>query len=592
MNGKANRLVHEKSPYLLQHAYNPVNWYPWCTEAFEKARTENKPIFLSIGYSACHWCHVMEKECFSDKEVAKALNQDFISIKVDKEERPDLDIVYMSVCQAFTGQGGWPTTIFMTSEQKPFFAGTYFPKQSLSNQPGFLELISMIKDAWKNKPQQLFQTAEEVAELLSKPKKKKEKALKTEELIAVGVQELAESFDEIYGGFGTKPKFPMAHNLLFLMEIHQKKRDKETLHMVEKTLLQMHLGGMYDHIGFGFSRYSTDEKWLVPHFEKMLYDNALLALAYIEFYRITKKKWSKEVAECTLEYVKKELSNAEGGFYAAQDADVDGAEGKYYVFTEEEIYHVLGNAKAVAFNDCYHINSFGNFEGKNIPNLLDEKDFFEKRAAMEESRKQIESYRKQRERIHTDDKILTAWNALMIVAFARAYKVFDLKEYKETAEKAVAFLQKYLMKENQDLYVRYRDGESVGQGYLDDYAFYCWALLELAESTDKRTYLQKALEIQNRMVDLFWDTKEGGFYFTAKNQEALLFRPKEVYDGAVPSGNAVAAYVMLRLRETTGDHSFDEVIKKQMQFLGMQSAIHPSSFTFGLLAQLEAMKAF
>ncbi|MBR3998994.1 MAG: thioredoxin domain-containing protein, partial [Clostridia bacterium] len=435
----SNRLANETSPYLLQHKDNPVDWYPWCSEAFDRAEKEDKPVFLSIGYSACHWCHVLAHESFEDKEIAELLNKYFISIKVDKEERPDIDSVYMAVCQAFTGSGGWPTSIFMTADQKPFFAGTYFPKSTRGGMIGFRDLLIAIHEKWISDRTMLLKQSDEIIRHLNSAEVMTDTA--DTELIHTAVQQYEQSYDEKYGGFGRAPKFPTPHNLLFLLGYYERYKTASCLNMVEYTLMQMYRGGMFDHIGFGFCRYSTDKKFLVPHFEKMLYDNALLILAYCKAYTVTKKEIYLDIAEKTADYILREMTSPEGGFYSSQDADSEGEEGKYYLFTPDEIVNVLGEADGTRFNRHFDITEAGNFEGKNIPNLLksdpDDKSF-------EQFFSVIDDYRKKRYSLHRDEKTLTSWNSLMIAAMSRLYLVCKKKEYLTAALNADRFLREYL----------------------------------------------------------------------------------------------------------------------------------------------------
>lgn len=479
-----NNLKNETSPYLLQHASNPVNWYPWCKEAFQRANNENKPILLSIGYSTCHWCHVMAHESFEDTKVADILNENFISIKVDKEERPDIDSIYMNVCQALTGSGGWPTTIFMTPNQKPFFAGTYFPKNSSGGMIGFIDLISNICKRWTERKDDFIQTSNEILKALNADGDVKHN--EAEDVIEKAVHMFKNTFDKTHGGFGHAPKFPAPHNLMFLMDYYKKEKDKHTLEMVEKTLVQMYKGGIFDHIGFGFSRYSTDEKFLVPHFEKMLYDNALLMSSYILAFDITKNELYSNIAEKTALYVLRELTNPDGGFYCAQDADSDGVEGKYYIFDPDEIINLLGNEIGKKFNDYYNITKNGNFEGKNIPNLLFQTKF---KSDNETYLQPIYDYRKTRTQLHLDDKILTSWNSLMISAFAMMYRILDNNKYLEVAKKACRFIDKNLS-DGTNLFVSFRNKKVSENGFLDDYAFYIYALINMYEATLENHYLE------------------------------------------------------------------------------------------------------
>ncbi len=588
-NKVPNRLIHEKSPYLLQHAYNPVNWYPWGQEAFNTAKLEDKPVFLSIGYSTCHWCHVMAHESFEDEEVAEALNRDFIAIKVDKEERPDVDAVYMAVCQAMTGSGGWPLTILMTPEQAPFYAGTYFPKHSRYSMPGVLELLSAVSEQWRGNREQLLHAGKQMIEAIQEHSEKKKTGRITNDDY-IGTRELFnQSFDEKYGGFGRSPKFPSPHNLMFLLRFSQLKDDGRALFMVEKTLRQMFQGGIYDHIGFGFSRYSTDNKWLVPHFEKMLYDNAMLAIIYLEAYQITGTEFYRTVAESILEYVKREMTDRRGGFYSAQDADSEGVEGKYYVFAPDEIRAVLGDDSGAYFNDYFQITEKGNFEGKNIPNRIGKPDFDKPDEKIQKMLPKVYEYRLQRTVLHKDDKILTSWNALMIAAYAKAYRVLGNARYLQEAQRAVEFIRVSLTDGSGGLLVRSREGESSGSGGLDDYAFLVWAMLELYEATFEPEYLREALRLSRRILDDFWDEASGGFYLTAKGAEQLIYRPKETYDGAIPSGNSVAGYCLARLARLTGEPFLEGYAAKQADFLASVVKEYPAGYSFALMALIPSV---
>lgn len=581
-----NCLQYEKSPYLLQHKNNPVDWFAWKEEAFAKAKREDKPVFLSIGYSTCHWCHVMEGESFEDKEVAELLNRGFVAIKVDREERPDIDAVYMGVCQMMTGSGGWPLTILMTPEQKPFFAGTYFPKWSKYGMPGLMELLAQVEKLWKTNRKKLLETGEKIAELLQREAPALQ-AVPTPALLQQGAVELLQRFDREWGGFGVAPKFPTPHNLLFLLRYGRAEGNEMALSAVEKTLDSMALGGMFDHIGGGFSRYSTDEKWLVPHFEKMLYDNALLAYVYLEGYRQTGRNFYRIVAEKTLDYVLRELTDEEGGFFCGQDADSEGVEGKYYVFTPKELCPIL-EEDTVEFCRYFHITEEGNFDGKSIPNRLREEPSEEKNEKMEGLCQKVYEYRKQRMILHKDDKILTSWNGLMIGAFAKAGFFLRNAAYLDAAKKAVVFMEKRLTDEKGRLYLRYREGDAAYQGQLDDYAFYAFGLLELYETTFDLRYLERAAQLAEMMLKWFGEEK-GGLYLYAKDGEQLIHRPKETYDGALPSGNSVAGYVFAKLAALTGEPKWMAERDKQLSFLAGAMEGMPSGHCFGLLAMGEVL---
>ena len=583
----ANRLSQERSPYLLQHAHNPVDWFPWSEEAFTKAKAEDKPIFLSIGYSACHWCHVMAEESFEDEEVARILNKDFVAVKVDKEERPDLDMVYMMACQLFAGQGGWPTTLFLTPDKRPFFAGTYFPKKSVNGRAGLIDILNSIKKSWSEKRKDIEDSGKDMVARLNAincdgQKLSGSDLTSAEDLIHKGIEQLQNSFDEINGGFGKSPKFPTPQNLLFLLAFNKAYKDGESLRMAEKTLIQMYRGGIYDHIGGGFSRYSTDSRWLVPHFEKMLYDNAMLAFVYTKAYRSTEDPIYKEVAESILGYVLREMTAPEGGFYSAQDADSQGEEGKYYVFSRAEILDRLGEKEGSAFCDAYDISPRGNFEGYSIPNLLYNFSFEDMSERFESQRKTLLTYRAERMSLHKDDKVLTAWNGMMIAAFANAGSVFGQRRYLDAAVNAEKFITEKLVKRDGRLKVRYREQEAAGDGYLDDYAYYVWGLLELYETTKKVGYLQKAIDLNTVILNDFSDEERGGFYFTSFNSEKLIWRPKESYDGAIPSGNSIAAWNMVRLANKMGSSDLTEKAEAQLRFLAVEAERYPIGHSLSL----------
>ena len=576
----ANRLSKEKSPYLLQHKDNPVDWYPWCEEAFQKARAEDKPIFLSIGYSTCHWCHVMAHESFEDEKTAKLLNK-FVCIKVDREERPDVDAVYMNVCQALTGSGGWPLTIFMTPDQKPFFAGTYFPKTSRYGQPGLQDLLRQIAELWRTDREELRQSGSRIASKLQCSKAPVSNA-PDRSLVLRGYQMLRQSFDLTWGGFGRAPKFPMPHNLLFLMRFYTAEGEPEALQMAEHTLQAMAAGGIFDHIGGGFSRYSTDKKWLVPHFEKMLYDNALLILAYLEAFQLTQNPYYADIARRTADYILRELTDPQGGFYCGQDADSDGVEGKYYVFTPEEIKQVLGDEDGALFCQMYDITTAGNFEGKSIPNRIVKSD-----SCWNEHDPRLLKlleYRRTRAHLHLDKKILLSWNAWTIIAFAAAGSVLDDTRYLDGAVKAYEFIKAYMTDERGRLFLRFCDGEAAHAGQLDDYAVYALALTELYSRTFDTKYLKEAVRYAGQMIDLFEDKESGGFYMTAYDAEQLITRPKEIYDGALPSGNSAAAMALERLAGLTGELRFRKAADRQHAFLAGQIGEHPSAHCYALLA--------
>ena len=574
-----NHLKNQTSPYLLQHADNPVDWYPWSEEAFTKARVEDKPVFLSIGYSTCHWCHVMAHESFEDLEIADILNKYYVSVKVDKEERPDIDSIYMAVCQAFTGSGGWPTSIFMTAEQKPFFAGTYFPKTARYGSIGFKELLLIIHQKWKNERDALVDSADKITAALNQHHVAASQAEGT--LLDTALRWYEQNFDASFGGFGGAPKFPTPHNLLFLMQQYEKQGNRQALNMAEITLQKMYAGGLFDHIGYGFCRYSTDRYYLVPHFEKMLYDNALLILAYCKAYELTGKSFYLEVAKKTASYILDEMTSPKGGFYSAQDADSDGEEGKYYVFTPEEIIELLGQADGTAFCERFGITKTGNFEGKSIPNLLHAKDLTDER--FDCFLPTLREYRRGRTRLHTDDKILTAWNALMIAALCRLYRCSRDHRYLEAAKKAQGFIENSLLIQD-TLYVSFRDGKLGEHGFLDDYASYIFALLSLYDATLEETFLRRAMQLTRETVTQYYDSEHGGFYLSGRDNETLLFRPKECYDGALPSGNSLITYVLVRLNALLPDYSTENILNKQLAYMAGEAEQYPAGFSMFLMA--------
>ncbi|MFX0155717.1 MAG: thioredoxin domain-containing protein [Candidatus Hodarchaeota archaeon] len=567
MTGEAefNKLINEKSPYLQQHANNPVEWYPWGEEAFNKAKRENKPIFLSIGYSTCHWCHVMAHESFEDEEIAELMNEVFVSIKVDKEERPDIDKIYMTVCQMMTGSGGWPLTIIMTPEKKPFFAGTYFPKQTRFGRIGLIDLIKRIKELWINQRNELLNSADQITFSIQNIDQESPGEKFSENILKKAFRQLSIQFDSVNGGFGDHPKFPTPQNLTFLLRYWKRTRDEKALEMVETTLQAMRMGGIYDHIGFGFHRYSTDSKWLVPHFEKMLYDQALIAMAYIEAYQATKNDLYKKTAQEIISYVLRDMISPEGGFYSAEDADSEGEEGKFYVWSKEELEQTLKKDKIELAMKIFNIEEAGNYfeevtgkkTGKNILYLKKPIDIeiFE---IFEKIRLTLLQKRDKRIKPHKDDKILTDWNGLFIAALAKAAVAFQEKMYLDIAKKAVLFILSKLRESNNKLLHRYKDGVSEIQAYLTDYAYFIWGLIELYEATFEIFYLETALELYNIQIEDFWDDDIGGFYFTAKNGEKLLTRQKEIYDGAIPSGNSIAMLNLLRLSYITGNYELEE----------------------------------
>ena len=589
MATNSNHLINEKSPYLLQHADNPVDWYPWSDEAFNKAKKEDKPVFLSIGYSTCHWCHVMEEESFEDEEVAQILNQNFIAIKVDREERPDVDSIYMEVCQSLTGRGGWPLTVIMTPEKEPFFAGTYFPKQSKRGQPGLINILNKVAQKWRQNKEELVSTGQQIVDKLSErsisQSKQELSDLAVEKILTKGFETLQSRFDNQYGGFGAAPKFPQPHNLLFLLRYSQANDNQAALEMVTETLNHMHQGGIYDQLGYGFARYSTDRKWLVPHFEKMLYDNALLAITYLEAYQLTSQEDYKAVAEEILHYVKRDMTAPEGGFYSAEDADSEGEEGKFYLWTPEEVKEVLGAEKGEEFCAYYDITAEGNFEGSNIPNLIGrEERKVEIDNKFKNAKQKLFAYRENRIHPAKDDKILTAWNGLMIAAFSLANRLLDNEDYQEQAEKTVEFIQNNLINDEGRLLARYRAGEADYLAYVDDYAFLIWGLIELYQSSFKVEYLELALDLNEDLLEHFWDDEAGGLYLYGDDGEELITRPKKIRDGALPSGNAIAAFNFWRLAQLTANEELYTKFEKQINAFKERLEEHPIAHTASLIS--------
>ncbi|NLY21085.1 MAG: thioredoxin domain-containing protein [Tissierellia bacterium] len=577
-----NKLIDETSPYLLQHAHNPVNWFPWDEDAFELAKTEDKPIFLSIGYSTCHWCHVMAEESFEDEDVAKLLNEHFVSIKVDREERPDIDSIYMEVTQALTGSGGWPMTVIITPDKKPFYAGTYFPKESKYGRVGIIELLSTIADKWESNRDELIDSSNKITDVVRKYNNvnyNTDTVLK-DDIVDNAVRDLKRSFDIEYGGFGSAPKFPTPHKILFLLHAYKLGIGDSALEMAEKTLLSMYSGGLYDHIGYGFSRYSTDAKWLVPHFEKMLYDNALLIIAYSEAYQITKKPIYKYIVDSTIDYIKNEMTNENGGFYSAQDADSEGVEGKYYTWSYDEVIDILGDS-GLEFSEKYNITQKGNFEGSNILNLIG-KDIEVPDTKLQSQFKKLYEYRKNRMKLHTDDKILLSWNAMMITALVKSAKAFNNDDYLESAINAYDFIKTNMINENGILGISYREGKLSGDGLLDDYSYLLWASIELYESTFDKNYLEDSMELYNAIQEMFYDGK-GAYYLSPSNASDLLYRPREFYDGATPSGNSVLAYALVKLHKITGNIEIKNSADKLL-------SIYSSMFNSNATAHAFALK--
>jgi uncharacterized protein YyaL (SSP411 family) len=574
-----NRLINEPSPYLRQHAHNPVDWHPWGPEAFERAQRENKPIFLSIGYSTCHWCHVMAHESFEHPEVARLMNETFVSIKVDREERPDIDNVYMSACQAMTGSGGWPLSIIITPDKRPFFAATYIPRESRFGLIGMMELIPRIKELWATRRGEALSLSSKIAAVLQQTSQDTAGEELDETTLELTYEQLAKRFDGQHAGFSDAPKFPTPHNLLFLLRYWKRRDNKTALDMVEKTLQAMRRGGIYDHVGFGFHRYSTDSQWLVPHFEKMLYDQAMSAMAYTEAYQATGKEDYEKTAREIFTYVLRDITAPEGGFYSAEDADSEGEEGKFYLWTQEEVRQALGNEELDFVAEVFNIEKDGNFAEqatgrRSGVNILHVKKSLGELASdlnlsqhdlqkhLEVIRQKLFAYREKRVHPMKDDKILTDWNGLMIAALAKGAQAFDEPEYAQAACRAADFILGNMRKADGRLWHRYRDGQAGIEANLDDYAFLVWGLIELYEAIFKARHLGVALELTGDMVRHFWNEDGGGLYLVPDDGESLLVRKKEIYDGAIPSGNSVAMLNLLRLGRMTANSDLEEKAAK------------------------------
>ncbi|MBI2649165.1 MAG: thioredoxin domain-containing protein [Thaumarchaeota archaeon] len=589
---RPNRLAKEKSPYLLKHAYNPVDWYIWGDEAFTKAKSEEKPIFLSIGYSSCHWCAVMERESFENEKIAKILNENFVPIKVDREERPDVDEVYMKAVTSLTGQGGWPLSVFLTPELKPFYGGTYFPPEPRHGLPGFLQLLEFASSLWREKRSEVEQNAEELTRVIRENYVVRPHDSISQRLLDDAYAGLVSSFDPEHGGYGGPPKFPLPTCIQFMLRYHLRTKKELALKSAVKTLRSMSLGGIHDHLGGGFHRYSTDGKWLIPHFEKMLYDNALLSVAYLEAYQLTRDDLFHQTARDILDWILREMAGREGGFYSAQDADTEDGEGFYYSWTAEEIVSRLGGKTGEMITHYFGVTPAGNFEeGRSILHVTttteDAASKFrlsqdEMSRMLNDSRQILLDARLKRKRPAVDDKILTSWNGLAISAFARAYQVLREERYLAAAERSASFILSNLYKQG-ILLRRYRDGETAIQGTLEDYSFLLQGLLDLYEASFEPSLLQRAVQLARQMVELFWDKQEGGFFLNSSSQE-LIVRVKEAYDGPTPSGNSVAALDLLRLWEMTGDEGLREMAETTIKLFGERLENEPTAHTFMLMA--------
>jgi len=583
-----NNLINETSPYLLQHAHNPVQWYGWNDEALKKAKDENKPIFLSIGYSSCHWCHVMAHESFENEEVAKFMNENFVNIKVDREERPDIDDVYQKVCQIATGQGGWPLSLFLTPDQKPFYVGTYFPVLDSYGRPGFGSICRQLSQAWKEKPKDIEKSAESFLDALHKTETLKVPSKLERTILDEAAMNLFQLGDSAYGGFGSAPKFPNAANVSFLFRYANLSGLSKFNEFALKTLNKMAKGGIFDQIGGGFHRYSTDARWLVPHFEKMLYDNALIPVNYAEAYQITKDPFYLDVLQKTLDFVLRKMTSSKGSFYSAYDADSEGIEGKFYVWKKNEIKEILGN-DADLFCLYFDVTDGGNWEGNNIlcNNLNISTVAFNFGIPEEKVREILKACSERLLRVRStraspglDDKILVSWNSLMITAFAKGYRVTNDPRYLIAAKTCIAFIEKNLYV-NGKLLRTYKNGTAKIDGYLEDYSYFVNALLDVFEIEPEPSYLKLALKLGHHLVDHFWDSENNSFFMTSDNHEKLIIRPKNNYDLSLPSGNSVSAFAMLRLYHMSQEQKFLDIATKIMESQAQIAAENP--FGFGYL---------
>ncbi len=541
---KYNKLINEKSPYLLQHADNPVNWYPWGEEALKKAESEDKPILISIGYSTCHWCHVMAHEAFSDEETADFLNENFVCIKVDREERPDLDDTYMLACQVLTGSGGWPLNVFLTPDKAPFFAGTYFPIATKYNMPSFMHVLKQLNSLWKNDRQKVLDSAQNILDEIKQSQENELSNIPDINIFTKALNIYERIFDEYNGGFGSAPKFPTPHNISYLLGLYEYNKDKKALDMAQKTLIAMYKGGIFDHVAGGFHRYSVDSEWLVPHFEKMLYDQALISIAYIEAFQITGVELYEKVARRTLDYLIKELKDYNGGFYSGTDADSEGVEGKFFVWKKQEIDEILEQDSKL-FSKTFGVTEKGNFE--NGQNILNINGSINQLKNLNECLAKLYDARNKRIKPHLDDKIITSWNGLVIKALALGSKVFNEKKYLNSAIECFDFIEDKLTTSEGKLLRRYRDGESSINGFLEDYVFLTYGLIELYESTFNNKYLNRAFELTDIVINDFYDSESKGFLNISKSSEVPLVNMKDSYDGAIPSANSILFFVMLKL---------------------------------------------
>lgn len=582
-----NQLIHETSPYLLQHAHNPVDWFAWNDETLERAKREDKPILLSIGYSACHWCHVMEHESFEHEAIAKLMNDNFINIKVDREERPDLDAIYMNAVMMMNGHGGWPMTVFLTPEGVPFYGGTYYPPVDRGGMPGFPRILISIAEAYRTNRDDIAQSAESIlGELKRMDAVRPQEGELGHEILDQAANNLLRLLDPVYGGFGRAPKFPPSMTLTFLLRQHHRTGQQNLLDAVELTLAKMANGGMYDQLGGGFHRYSVDEKWLAPHFEKMLYDNALLSRVYLDTFLVTGNEFYKRIATETLDYVRREMTDASGGFYSSQDADSEGEEGKFFVWSPREVEALLGAEDAKLLCRYFDVSESGNFEGHNILHVDEDPSVIAKlmgvpierlNEAIARGKQILFEAREHRIKPFRDEKMLTAWNGLMLRSFAEAARVLDRSDYLEVAVKNANFLLAELKRDGK-LLRTHKDGQSKLNAYLEDYAYLADGLLALYEATFDVRWFEEAQALSQTMVEQFWDDQNGGFFFTGADHETLITRNKDFYDNAIPGGNSVAAHVLLRLSLLTGEQEYRQKAELVLKLLAQAMLRSPSAF--------------
>lgn len=593
---KPNRLIGETSPYLLQHAYNPVDWHPWGAEALARSKREDKPILLSIGYSACHWCHVMERESFENEKIARFMNEHFINIKVDREERPELDEIYMTAVQLMTGQGGWPLTVFLTPDLKPFYGGTYFPPEDRWGRPGFLTVLEALAELYQKERAKIVAQAEKLTRHLQQLNTQDPSSATprlTPQLLQRAYLSSSENFDRLHGGFGNAPKFPHSMELSFLLRYGRRSGDREAQQIVEQSLERMGRGGIYDQLGGGFHRYSVDAQWRVPHFEKMLYDNALLVWTYLEAYQATKKSCYRRIVAETLEYVLREMTSPAGGFYASQDADSPGGEGAFFVWTPQGIKTVLGERDGALACEYFGVTETGNFaHGASVLHLPHTPEEFAAKVQMTVSefeawrarvRRALFEARERRAKPGRDEKILAAWNGLMISAFARASQIWGREEYLRAAQSATRFCLTHLKRDGK-LLRSYKDGQAKFPGYLEDYALFVTALLDLYEASFDLAYLKEALTLGQTMIEQFWDGASGGFFFTSHDHEILPVRSRSAYDGATPSGTSAAVLALLRLAEFTGRAELREKAEQTLRLYREPIERAPGGFSYMLCA--------